>query len=350
MAFTRAGRHRVWTTTDADVAAVLAAFGFEPASVETISPLLSGAGAVTGFRLRSDGQEWALKGYPTGAAVDGLTTAHRLECQLAKADFPLAALHAAPGGETVVRWGPASYVVHEWVDGRHLSVVDRDALIGARPHVVGHLGGLVGTLHSISSQIPFDGPPADPDRLLEAPRGTLRQLRWPHSRVLPGWQRLRRKPAACEFDRWVLDVLPEVAQRAHHLAGASIASRLDPSEVGLIHNDINWENLVLDEQFRVRAVIDFDNVTRAPWVLEVGAAAVVLAGAAPDRVEEFVAAYEDAAAWRLDRDLVRLGMELKCVRSISTSIVAHLRGHADPRRLEPWCRDLHATLRTLDQT
>ena len=147
----------------------------------------------------------------------------------------------------------------------------------------------------------------------------------------------------------MLQVLPGVARRADDLAETTIAHRVRPSELGLIHNDLTWENLILDEEFRVRAVIDFDNVTRAPWVLEVGAAAVVLAGTDPHKVEAFVTAYEEASGRGLDRDLVRLGMEVKCLRSITTSFVAHLGGHADPGLLAPWCRDLHASLRALGQ-
>ena len=350
MALSRAGRTPAGTPAPSDIRDVLAAFGLDLASTEVTSPLVSGGGVVTGARLRSDGREWALKEYSTSSALERLAMAHTLEARLAAAGFPVAALHTGPAGETIVGVGAASYSMHEWVDGQHLSIVDRDVLTEARPHLVRELGGLIATLHAISSQIPFDGPPTDPDRLLTGSRAALRQIRWSRRRWLSRWQRLRLKSGKSDFDRWVLDVLPEVARRADDLATTSIASRVEPSEVGLIHNDINWENLVLDKEFRVEAVIDFDNVTRAPWVLEVGAAAVVLAGAAPHKVEEFVSAYEDVAGRRLDRDLVRLGMKMKCVRSITTSIVAHLDGRADPRRLAPWCRDLQASLRALDQT
>lgn len=329
--------------------AVLAAFGLDPASVVTVSPLISGGGIVTGALLRSDAQKWALKGYTTGAARERLAMAHALEARLAAAGFPVAALHAAPGGDTIVRVGPAWYALHDWVDGRHLSVLDRDGVTEAGPRLVGQLGSLIATLHTTSSRIPFDGVPEDPDRLLRAPRATLRHVRWSRRRWLSGWQRLRLKPGKSAFDWWVLDILPEIAQRADAFAETSIAARVHPWEIGLIHNDVNWENLVLDEQLGVRAVIDFDNVVRAPWVLEVGAAAVVLVGSAPDKVEEFVSAYEDVVGHDLDRDLVRLGMELKCVRSLATSIAAHLDGRVDPGRIAPWCHDLHDSLRALDR-
>lgn len=349
MAHYRAGRARIGAPTLSDIPAVLVAFGLDPASVKTVSPMVSGGGVVTGARLRWDGREWALKGYSADAALERLATAQTLEVQLASAGFPVAPLRAAPGGESIVEVGDASYSLHEWVGGQHVSIEDRDEVTDAHPHLVGHLGGLIATLHAISRHVPHEGPPTDPDRLLAAPRATMRQIRRSRRRWLSAWQRLRLKPGKSDFDRWVLEILPEVAHRSDGLAETSVASRVPPSEVGLIHNDVTWENLVLDEQFRVRALIDFDNVTRAPWALEVGAAAAVVAGAAPDKVEEFVSAYEEGAGRGLDRDLVRVGMEVKCLRSITTSIVAHLGGHADPRRLAPWCRDLHATLRTLEQ-
>lgn len=345
MKLSRAGRLRARTPAESANPAVLEAFRLDPSSVELVRPLVSGSGRTRGFRVQVDGRDWALKRYTTRAAVERLAISHPLELRLAEAGFPVAPLRVAGAGETVVRDGPVWYSLHRWVAGQQVSIADRDAVIGARPHLVGELAAMIATLHMVSGQTPDEGEDPDLDRLLRMPHANVRRIRRPRRGVLSKWQMLRVKPRKSDFDRWILRVLPEVATRAEALTEVSISHRVDRSEIGLIHNDVNWENLILDEGCHVRALLDFDNVVRAPWVLEVGACAVVLAGAAPHKVDLFVSGYEATSGVALDRDLVRLGMELKCVRSIITSVLAYLDGGTDTRLLAPWCHHLHESLR-----
>ncbi|NYF99024.1 Ser/Thr protein kinase RdoA (MazF antagonist) [Janibacter cremeus] len=261
----------------------------------------------------------------------------------------MAPLCIAGSGETVVRNGPAWYSLHRWVEGQQVSIGGRDALIRARPHLVRELAVMIATLHMVGSQDLDEGGEGDPDRLLRVPRANVRRIHGSRRRLVSRWQVLRLKPRKSDFDRWALRVLPEVAARAETLAKNSIAHRVPRSETGLIHNDVNWENLILDEGFHVRALLDFDNVVRAPWALEVGAGAVVLVGADPHTVDQFVSGYEATTGAAFDRDLVRLGMELKCVRSIITSVLAYLDGGTDTRLLAPWCHHLHESLQLVQQ-
>lgn len=326
---------------------VLVHFGIATTSLESISPLVSGSGRHHGFRVRADGISWALKRHSSPAALERLARSQSLELRLADAGFPVAPMWRSTAGETSVREGTDRYSLHEWVEGRQVSVVRRDAVIEKNPGFVGEMARLVAELHLISSEHPDTAALADPDRILRAPRTNLRQIRRPGRRLLPAWQLLRAKPGKSDFDRWIVRTLPGVGTRAEALARRSIAARVGPSDVGLIHNDLNWENLVFDDEFRVRALLDFDNAASAPWVLEVGAGAVVLVGPDPSRVEEFVTAYEETRGESLDREQVDLAMELKCVRSIMTSVVSYLEGQVDGHLLEPWCVDLHASLQRL---
>ena len=327
---------------------VLARFGLAPALIESISPLVSGAGRHPGYRVRADRRDWVLKRHTSAPAIARLTVSHPLELRLREAGFPSAPLGRTDTGQTLVREGPAKYSLHGWVDGHQVSIAGRDELIARHPNVVGELASMIGTLHQLS-RTPGDdagGQSAvDTDRLLKAPHLGVRALR--RSPAFWRWRALRLKRGMSDFDRWVIDVLPEVVAHADLLASRSVAHRLDRSDTGLIHNDINWENLVFDERFRVRALLDFDNATRAPWALEVGSAAVVLVGAEPDRVEEFVSTYESASQIRVDRDVVRLAMEMKCVQSILNSMTVYIRGNADIALRAPWCYHLHESLKTL---
>lgn len=345
MTLSGAGR-RVVRTPESAPPGVLEAFRLDPSSVELVMPLISGSGLARGFRIRADGQDWALKRYTSRVAVKRLETSHQLELRLAGFGFPVAPLHVADTGETVVRAGPVWYSLHRWVDGQHVSIADRDAVIGAHPHLMGELAAMIAALHMFSGQVPEDGEDPDVDRLLRVPHANARRNR---RRLLSRWQVLRMKPRKSDFDRWILRVFPEVASRAEELAAESISHRVDRSQVGLIHNDVNWENLILDEELHVRALLDFDNAVRAPWVLEVGACAVVLVGTDPRQIEEFVSGYEATADTTFDRDLIRLGMELKCVRSIVTSVLSHLDGGTATDRIAPWCHHLHESFRLVRQ-
>ena len=329
---------------DAAVSRVVARFGIAPAALESVTPVVSGLGRRAGVRVRTADGEWVLKGHPSGPAVARLEAAHRLERRLADDGFPVAPLCLSDSGTTLVEDDGVHYALHGWVEGRQEGIVGRDQRVAGHPHLVGELAATVGRLHAVSGQ-QGGGPGDDPDRLLRAPQLSARAIRGPGRRLVSRWHalRLRRRPS--QFDRWIIRVLPELAEHADRLAGRSVGDTAG----GLIHNDLNWENIVFDERLRVRALLDFDTATPAPWVMEVGAAAVVLVGTEPERVAEFVAAYEEVAGLAVDRDDVRLAMETKCLRSILTSVLGHLDDRAGTSLRAPWCYALYDSLQALSR-
>lgn len=326
---------------------VLAHFGISLGSWEVLGPLVAGTGRHRGFRVRAEGREWAVKSHTSAATVEGLAATHALELRLTDNGFPVAPLRRTQYGETLVREGSTWYSLHGWVEGQQISIADRDATIGDHPDLVGDLARLIAALHQTSGTLAGDTDAVDPDLLLELPRDLLREIRRPRRRLLSRWQALRLKPGKTEFDRWILHVVPELAERAARLSRQSVTPGVGGSDIVLIHNDVNWENLIFDERFRVRALLDFDNAVPAPRALEVGACAVVLVGADPARVESFVSAYEAAFGAPLDRELVRLAMELKCVRSVLASVMTHLGHGTDSARLRTWSHHLYESLGAL---
>lgn len=328
---------------------VLAHFGIPLGSWEVLGPLVAGTGRHRGFRVRAEGREWAVKRHSSGATVERLASTHALELRLADNGFPVAPLRRTRDGETLVREGSAWYSLHGWAEGQQVSIADRDVTIGDHPDLVGDLARLIAALHQASGPGTDGGDVVNPDRLLELPRGMLHEIRRPRRHLLSRWQALRLKPSKSEFDRWILHVLPELAERADRLSRQSITPGVGGSDILLIHNDVNWENLIFDERFRVRALLDFDNAVPAPRALEVGACAVVLVGSDPVRVEMFVSAYEAASGVPLDRELVGLAMELKCVRSVLASVLAHLGHGTDIAELRTWSHHLYESLQALPQ-
>lgn len=326
---------------------VLEAFGLS--SVESVSRLTVGTGQERSLRVRADGDDWVLKPYAGTVDLGRLLRAHRWEEHLAEAGFPVAPLRRSSSGESLVTDGGTSYAVHGWVQGRQVSIADRDDLLACRPGLAGDLGAMVGTLHRISSEREEGagaGADGGPDRLLRAPRHAVRALRRPRPRPpwVSRWRALRRQRDTTDFDRWIIQVLPEVAAQAGRLARQPLAARPGPLDTGLIHHDLNWENLVLDEELRPCALLDFDNSTRAPWMVELGSAAVVLAGTDRHLVEQFLNGYQSRSPFTIDPGLVRQAMELKCVQSILNSVLVYLDGDTDTTLREPWCRQLHAAL------
>lgn len=329
---------------------VLERFGFPPSAVDSVEALVTGTGGHATYRVRTQTRgDWVLKRYAAAADRQALRHTHQLEQRLEQSGFPVAPLLPATSGQTLLESQGAAWSVHGWVEGRQFTVQDRDDLVGQDDALVSHLGSALGTLHRTSRGLPQPPAPAvDPTRLLAAPRHAVRALRRPRLRPPgpPRWLALRLRRDKSEFDRWVLQVLPEIAARARRLAAQPLP--VGPEGVGLIHHDLNWSNLIFDEDRRLQALIDFDNATVAPWVLEVGSAAVVLAGRDPLRVERFVDAYETEAALPVDRAQVALAMEMKCVQSILNTVVTYLAGQTDLSERGPWCRDLYASLESLD--
>lgn len=345
---------------DAEILKVLHDFGVQDASVQSLSPLVIAGTRDCSLRVRASGGDWVLKRHPPDG-LQRLQDAHGWELRLQRDGFPVAPLRHAGHGGTLVRTADSLWSMHAWVPGRHLSIAERDDARARDPELPARMGAMVGMLHRVSKErdrgtptrFPHgrgigDGNLGDPDRLLRAPGYALRRLRRPRLRPpgLPLVQTLRLRPNKSDFDRWILQTLPEVVQHAGRLSRHTFSGE-GPPDVGLIHHDLNWENIVLDEDLSLRALLDFDNAIRGPWMLEVGSAAVVLAGTDPVSLERFLSAYQAESGIEVDVHLVRVAMQLKCVQSILNSLVIYLAGDTDITLREPWCRHLFASLRDL---
>ncbi len=331
-------------SVDGDAAVALAGFGIN--EVERLERLPAGIKNVN-HRVRADGADWVLKRHPSGVDTAQLERVHAFEHRLAAVGFPVARLRQTTTGGTWLTTPAGVFTMYAWVEGRHVRIDGREQAYAAQPQLARQLGVLVGSLHREGELGPGADPASGADRLeglLAGPGRTVASIRHGRPHRFRKVARVRRRPRT-SLDDWILAHLSGLFREARRLTSPRVAGLVDPADTVLAHHDLNWENLVLGDDLDVRAVLDFDNATVLPRALDLGAAAAVLVGSRPERLEEFLMAYADVAGRDVDLRAVRVGMRWKCVRSMLWSVDAYASGRvADPAMLEVWCRHLHECL------
>ena len=331
---------------------VLTRYGFAPSSIEHVEALPRRI-SNTNFRVRAGDRDWVVKSHTSMRVLRRLALAHPLELRLADAGFPVAQIQRSEAGQTLVEAAGVHYSLHSWIHGQQIAIADRERVLTQHPHVLTDLASAIGTLHRVAGALEHSGedPPAVLARdLLSSPRRTARNIKRVRPLRVPRWHALRLKRPKSEFDQWILQAMPEVVAHAGRLAGQAKVVPVESADIIVSHHDVNWENLIFDEDFRLRALLDFDNAIRAPRAIEVGSAAVVLAGAERGRLDTFLTTYEGTAEVQMDHDIVELGMAMKCVQSILNSINTYLNGNvADTQLLSSWCYHLHESLQELSR-
>lgn len=331
---------------DHPVARVMGHFGYDAAAIEVITPIAQRL-RNENYRVRAGGTDWVVKRYRPEQVTPRLARAHLLESRLLDAGFPAAEILRTDSGQTLAQVGPHHYSVHAWVEGVKVSIADRERVLAQQPSFMASMGAHLGALHRISATIDTAGT-VDLARHLEQPSRTLTRVRRARLPRPAAWQRLRWKARKTTFDRWIIEVMPELTRQADWLSRQPVPHDVGPADLIVIHNDINWENLIFDEGFQLRALIDFDNADVGLRPFEVGSAVVVLGGAAPEQRRTFLANYTDVTGARVDEALVDLGMIARCVRSLAWSISVYLNGTVqDTNLLASWCTHIYESLHRL---
>ncbi|WP_162458347.1 phosphotransferase enzyme family protein [Pseudactinotalea terrae] len=323
---------------------ILPRFGFAASDIDDVVRVPQRIKNVN-YRVRAEGADWVLKRYDSPQAAARLEFAHQLEQGLAERGFPVAQLRCATDGRTLVSDETGTYSLHSWVDGRQISIDQRDETLRAHPEVISELAAALGRFHRLSSAMDLpEVTHRHPEELLRMPSRALRSSPGRRPRVSREL-RLRLRPRKSEFDHWLLEHLPAIHSHAERLATTPISDRIDADDIVASHHDINWENLIFDDRFHLRALLDFDNATRVHRDLDVGLAAAVLVGPDPERLTTFLATYTAAAEHPVERAVVEIAIQLKCARSVIWSIDAYLGDRvADESMLATWCRHMYAGL------
>ncbi|MGN0065003.1 MAG: phosphotransferase family protein [Nocardioides sp.] len=335
---------------DAAARSALWAFGYAGADVEDLQRLPQGIKNVN-YRVGAGGRDWVLKRHSPDAVLR-LARSQALESRLAEAGLPVPRWQRSSAGDSHVATAEGIFTLHEWVHGHQISIAERDGALASHPQLVGELGTLVGDLHREADGLLDPHTPApDVEFLMSGPRRTVASIRHgaPHRfrKVL----RLRVRRSRSELDTWIVASLPGLFNQAMALSNPEIVSRVEASDTVYAHNDVNWENVVLGPRFELRGLLDFDNAAAMPRWLDVGAVAAVLIGAHEERLQRFLDAYVQAAGVEVDREVVRVGMRWKCLRSILWSVDAYLSGRvADAEMVWTWCRSLEECLKGLPES
>ncbi|QBX54632.1 hypothetical protein EXE58_03540 [Nocardioides seonyuensis] len=335
---------------DADAARALMEFGFTGAEAASLEQLPRGIKNLN-YKVRASGQDWVLKCHQAAGAAERLASSHRMELALGQAGFPVAPLRRLESGRTIVETPTGVFTLHAWVEGRQISIDQREQALSDKPALVEELGGLLGELHREAAGSLGHGSgngQADVLARLAAPSEIAARVRRGGTLGTSKTLKMRLRGPRNEFERWILEVLPDLFRRADRLASPEVASQVDGGDVVVAHNDLNWENVVLSPSLDVLAVLDFDNASVLPRALDVGAAAVVLVGVEPSRVERFSSAYAQASGVSVERSALALGMQWKCVRSILWTIDAYASGKVGRSELAAtWCGHLYDSAQTL---
>ncbi len=297
------------------------------------------------YRVTTQEGSWLLKWHPA-RAESLLQRSHEVVRALVEAGFPAPAVRVSPRGESLVTTPAGLFSLQAWVEGMQVSIAEREETFARWPELATTLGRVVGDLHRLAAPaMEWGGAPADPERLLAGPRATVGSIKHGPPHRFRKLARVRLRRPRTEFDDWLLSRLPDLAARARGLAAPRTRDLIDGADEVLGHNDWNWENLILDGHGGVAAVVDYDNVARLPRALEVGAAAVVLVGADPARLEAFLDGYAQGSQVAVSPQAARVGMQWKCVRSSLWSVDSYLSGRArDTDMLLTWCTHLEEAL------
>lgn len=325
---------------------ILPRFGFAPTEIDGAHRLPQRVKNVN-FKVGAGGADWVLKHFPPQQNTERLRCTHALELELSDAGFPVAKLQRATEGQTVIGDSTGYYSLHAWVQGRQISIGERERTLAEHPDLAIDLGRLIGQFHrlTVGMTVPDSLPSIEIDQMLMAPKRAAMSIRRGRPPRVFKAHLLRFRPRKSEFDCWILDHLPSLYQHAERLAEVSTNGILPRLDVVVSHHDVNWENLIFDEDFEPLALLDFDNAVRIQRDIDVGLAAAVLIGPNAERLQSFLSAYTDAANHDIDSSIVTIGMQVKCARSILWSIDSYLSGRvADPTIIATWCAHLYECL------
>jgi len=293
------------------------------------------------FHVQIDGKSWVVKKCQSPIVKSRFMLSHEVQLSLMCDDFPLALLEQTKTKSSFVVIDGVFYTVHRWVAGCHLSPLKKNSLITnnvvkeiasslARMHLIVNKGSFVAQdeFNTVSWSSLFN-------KAINQCHNIEKKSLLHFSLI----RKLRYKRHKSEFENWIVDRFPFFVKIANELVKDSFVKSYVTSDVKIpVHNDINWENIIFDNNCQLTAFIDFDNLIYAPRLYEVGAATVVITGADKLKVETFIDAYDRAFGVVSPRSLVYVSMLIKSLSSILFSINSFLKMDVgNPKMLIGWC-------------
>jgi Ser/Thr protein kinase RdoA (MazF antagonist) len=326
------------------VAKILSAFGQEnPASYEIV-PMAQGFGPPV-THVRKGDRDFVIKMLRPGRPAARLRFALQFQDELQGAGVPCPGLLRTPDGDLGAMVRGNTYFVQRWCTG-HRFTVD-SATSAERTERRRQVGQLIGAMHAAASTT-FAA--ASPMGNIRTPRDDILGfaridggLPWPRLGALGRavWFRLKENG---DFGREVQEVIPRLIAARERLQACGMASDPRTQELIPVHGDIHFENILFDGH-RLSAIVDFDSAMVASRALDVGIAMAVICEQREDEAA-FLAGYEAGyGRARPDADVLRAGVQLRLVRSLSYQIIEYTHRRAtSPEQARWWMRRLMKSL------
>jgi Ser/Thr protein kinase RdoA (MazF antagonist) len=339
-------RHRrLWPALQPPlVTKILRAFGQEDPAGYEIVPMAQGFGPPV-THVRQGDHDFVIKMFDPRRPAARMRFALQFQAALQAAGVPCPGLLRTPDGDLGAVIEGNTYFVQRWCSGRRFTV--DSATDAERTERRRQVGQLIGAMHAAAATTAAAATPSGASR---TPRDEILGL----ARLESGlpWQRLGAVGRAVwfslkengDFGREIQAAIPRLIAAREQLQASGMASDPRTQELIPVHGDINFENILFDGP-RLSAIVDFDNALVSSRALDVGTAMAVICEQRADEAA-FLAGYEAGyGGARPEADVLRAGVQLRLVRSLSYQIIEYTHRRAtSPEQARWWMRRLMRSL------
>ena len=272
-------------------------------------------------QLKAAGQIYVLKKMTVGRTVDRHRYGAQIQNILANDGFPCPRVLCTRDGREISSFDGDLWSVQTWADGRYCSVEMRDGPEALQLRT--EIGTALGQLHANCREALRLGnlPPAPEEARLSISRkisrieSEYRNLFGGSLRKISTSTRLRFKLRRSSAEKEALVLMPVLKEGCRQLLNWDFSQHSSLEVLGPCHGDINWENLFFQD-FKLAAVLDFDNAMEMNQTFDAAAAAAVICADNTEHLEAFLIAYEQAGGAPVEREIFPDLMLLKYVRSL----------------------------------
>ncbi|MCP4292792.1 MAG: phosphotransferase [bacterium] len=286
-------------------------------------------------RLIINNQAYALKKLLPSTQFKCQQQAMALQQYLFQNSFPCPEFLSTEEGSIFVTFQGSHFTLQTWLQGEHIAPELRSDI--PLP-LAEKLGAMVGQLHGHLSKLPAENYPDLPSVSFVQQQNNLNawtQIVFKGRPLRPStYLKLKIRPGKNDFDRFVLSVLSQWRPVVSYLNTWLSEQNQNFSELSLVHGDLNWENILLNND--QLALIDFDNLQRQPLACEIASALAIFCPFSSEAQRHFLDEYQKQDLPVPSFSILHHLMLLKYVRSFSWQISQWYLNKNQKPILIPW--------------
>ncbi len=286
-------------------------------------------------RLIINNQEKTIKKLLPSTQFKCQQQAMALQQCLFQNSFPCPEFLSTEEGSIFVTFQGSHFTLQTWLQGEHIAPEIRSDI--PLP-LAEKLGAMVGQLHGHLSKLPAENYPDLPSVSFVQQQNNLNawtQIVFNGRPLRPSaYLKLKIRPGKNDFDRFVLSVLSQWRPVVSYLNTWLSEQNQNFSELSLVHGDLNWENILLNND--QLALIDFDNLQRQPLACEIAAALAIFCPFSSEAQRHFLDEYQKQGLPVPSFSILHHLMLLKYVRSFSWQISQWYLNKNQKPILIPW--------------